>query len=314
MRRLAARRICGELRRQRRPVELRRRRARAASAAASWCSATDDNEAVVLERLKVYHRQTEAARRVLPRAADVPVDRRRAAAGRGDGGDGRGGRPGGVGWRRAEGAAVIVCRSPAELEKMRAANQLVGADARASWRRWSRPGVTTADLDAAGGDDGCARRARSRRSRAITATRRRFARRSTSEVVHGIPSDRALLNEGDIVSIDMGAKLDGFFGDSARSRCRSGTCRTRAATLLRVTRGGARTRAIDAGEGRRPDLGHRPRGAAARRGARVFGGARVRRPRHRRRRCTRSRRSPTTASRAAGRGWPRAWCWRSSRW
>jgi methionyl aminopeptidase len=34
------------------------------------------------------------------------------------------------------------------------------------------------------------------------------------QVVHGIPSDRALV-EGDIISIDMGAKLDGFFGDSA---------------------------------------------------------------------------------------------------
>jgi methionyl aminopeptidase len=34
------------------------------------------------------------------------------------------------------------------------------------------------------------------------------------QVVHGIPSKRPLV-EGDIVSIDMGAKLDGFYGDSA---------------------------------------------------------------------------------------------------
>ena len=34
------------------------------------------------------------------------------------------------------------------------------------------------------------------------------------EVVHGIPSARAL-KSGDIVSIDMGVKLDGFYGDSA---------------------------------------------------------------------------------------------------
>jgi len=34
------------------------------------------------------------------------------------------------------------------------------------------------------------------------------------QVVHGIPNDRPLV-EGDIVSIDMGAKLEGFFGDSA---------------------------------------------------------------------------------------------------
>ena len=35
------------------------------------------------------------------------------------------------------------------------------------------------------------------------------------EVVHGIPSATPLLSEGDIVSIDMGAKLDGYFGDTA---------------------------------------------------------------------------------------------------
>ncbi len=34
------------------------------------------------------------------------------------------------------------------------------------------------------------------------------------EVVHGIPSDR-ILKEGDIVSVDCGAELDGYFGDSA---------------------------------------------------------------------------------------------------
>ena len=34
------------------------------------------------------------------------------------------------------------------------------------------------------------------------------------EVVHGIPAKRAL-SEGDIISLDMGVKLDGFYGDSA---------------------------------------------------------------------------------------------------
>ena len=34
------------------------------------------------------------------------------------------------------------------------------------------------------------------------------------EVVHGIPSRREL-REGDIVSIDLGVLLDGFFGDAA---------------------------------------------------------------------------------------------------
>jgi len=37
------------------------------------------------------------------------------------------------------------------------------------------------------------------------------------EVIHGIPADDKLLNHGDIVSIDFGVKLDGFYGDAARS-------------------------------------------------------------------------------------------------
>ena len=37
------------------------------------------------------------------------------------------------------------------------------------------------------------------------------------EVVHGIPSKRAILKEGDIISIDMGAILDGWHSDAART-------------------------------------------------------------------------------------------------
>ena len=53
------------------------------------------------------------------------------------------------------------------------------------------------------------------------------------QVVHGIPSTRPLV-EGDILSIDMGAKLDGFFGDCAVT-VPVGACRAEAAELLRVT-------------------------------------------------------------------------------
>ena len=58
------------------------------------------------------------------------------------------GRPGGG--RRGgsrSGARMIVCKSPAELERMKAANQLV-AEVLAALREAVRPGVTTGDLDA----------------------------------------------------------------------------------------------------------------------------------------------------------------------
>ena len=37
------------------------------------------------------------------------------------------------------------------------------------------------------------------------------------EVIHGIPTSKILLKEGDIVSIDLGAYINGFHGDAARS-------------------------------------------------------------------------------------------------
>jgi methionyl aminopeptidase len=54
------------------------------------------------------------------------------------------------------------------------------------------------------------------------------------EVIHGIPSGRRLLQEGDIVSIDVGVSLDGYFGDSAIT-LPVGQVSEEAATLLRVT-------------------------------------------------------------------------------
>ena len=88
------------------------------------------------------------------------------------------------------------------------------------------------------------------------------------EVIHGIPSGRRVLNEGDIISIDVGASLDGYFGDSAIT-LPVGQVSEEAATLLRVTEESL-YKAIERGEAGRAGLGHRPRGAAARRGATGF--------------------------------------------
>ena len=54
------------------------------------------------------------------------------------------------------------------------------------------------------------------------------------QVVHGIPSSKTALKEGDIISIDLGALLDGFYGDSAVT-VGVGAIAPKAAELLRVT-------------------------------------------------------------------------------
>lgn len=55
------------------------------------------------------------------------------------------------------------------------------------------------------------------------------------EVVHGIPSGRRVLKDGDIVSVDVGVRLDGWYTDSART-FPVGKVSREAGTLLEVTR------------------------------------------------------------------------------
>jgi methionyl aminopeptidase len=107
---------------------------------------------------------------------------------------------------------VIVCKSSAEIERMRVANTLV-ADVLAELAGLVAPGVTTGDLDAAaeqlvraGGAEPAFKG-----YRGYPAT---LCASVNEQVVHGIPSSRAL-GDGDIISLDMGVKLNGFYGDSA---------------------------------------------------------------------------------------------------
>jgi methionyl aminopeptidase len=128
---------------------------------------------------------------------------------------------------------VIVCRSQSEIAKLRRVNQLVGRIL-AELRGMVAPGVTTADIDA------LAER-RVREAGAEPAFKGYHGYPATvcasvnEQVVHGIPSSKALV-EGDIVSIDMGARLDGFFGDCAVTVA-VGEVDAVAADLLRVTEG-----------------------------------------------------------------------------
>ena len=126
---------------------------------------------------------------------------------------------------------MITCRSSAEIEKLRRVNQLV-ASILAELRSMIAPGVTTQAIDALA-------EARVREAGAQPAFKGYHGYPATvcasinEQVVHGIPSKRGLV-EGDIISIDMGAKLDGFFGDSAVT-VPVGRVSEDAAELLRVT-------------------------------------------------------------------------------
>jgi methionyl aminopeptidase len=117
------------------------------------------------------------------------------------------------------------------LERLRAANRLV-ARVLEILKVAVAPGVTTATLDA------LAERA-IRDAGAVPAFKGYHGYPATicasinEQVVHGIPSDREL-TEGDIISIDLGALLEGYYGDAAVT-VPVGRIGPEPATLLRVT-------------------------------------------------------------------------------
>ena len=108
---------------------------------------------------------------------------------------------------------LITLKSPREQEAMRRAGRLT-AEARALAGRMVQPGVTTKEID-----DAVRKFIRGHGAEPSFLNYGGFtgsACISVNEVViHGIPSRRIVLREGDIVSIDVGAYLDGFHGDCA---------------------------------------------------------------------------------------------------
>lgn len=107
---------------------------------------------------------------------------------------------------------AIILRSRKEIERLRASNRVV-MSVMSELREAIRPGVTTLELDA------LAERI-IREQGAIPAFKGYRGYRHTicasinEEVVHGVPSGKKL-EEGDIVSVDVGAKLYGYYGDHA---------------------------------------------------------------------------------------------------
>jgi methionyl aminopeptidase len=107
---------------------------------------------------------------------------------------------------------MIIGKSKKELEKMRAAGRLV-AGVREELRRMARPGVTTLELDMAAEkmirDAGALPTFKGYHGYPFS-----ICASVNEQVVHGFPSTYAL-KDGDIFSVDVGATLDGFVGDTA---------------------------------------------------------------------------------------------------
>jgi len=107
---------------------------------------------------------------------------------------------------------VILLKSQADLTKMRAAGKVV-AGALAGLREMAREGVTTKELDAFA-EDYIIKAGAMPAFKGYMGYPATICASINEVVVHGIPSARKL-KDGDIIGIDMGAVVDGFYGDAA---------------------------------------------------------------------------------------------------
>jgi methionyl aminopeptidase len=110
---------------------------------------------------------------------------------------------------------AIQVKSPEQIERMYAAGQVV-AHTLTVLKEAVRPGISTAELDAIAERE-------IRAAGAVPSFLGYFGYPASictsvnEQVVHGIPSPEQVLQDGDVISIDCGAILDGWHGDSAVS-------------------------------------------------------------------------------------------------
>lgn len=128
---------------------------------------------------------------------------------------------------------AIVCKSAAEIEKMRRSGRVV-REVLNHLRDIVAPGISTMDLERAA-------EKKIKEAGAKPAFKGYFdypAVLCTSineEIVHGIPSEKRLLKAGDIVSIDCGVVMEGYYGDAAITVAVDGSVKPEVQKLLDVT-------------------------------------------------------------------------------
>jgi methionyl aminopeptidase len=120
---------------------------------------------------------------------------------------------------RADKGGMIVRKSPAELERMRRSGLLV-YNILQELARMAQEGVTTQDLEVAAEKlirDAGAKPAFKNYYVPAAGAKYPFVLCASvnEEIVHGMPSVKRKLKSGDIVSLDTGVQLDGYYGDSA---------------------------------------------------------------------------------------------------
>jgi methionyl aminopeptidase len=108
---------------------------------------------------------------------------------------------------------MIICKSAIELEKMRRAGMVVW-EVLQELKSLVKPGLATIELEKVAEQH-------IRKSGARAAFKGLYdfpcvlCTSINDEIVHGIPSPKRILREGDLLKIDVGAEVEGYYGDSA---------------------------------------------------------------------------------------------------
>ena len=137
---------------------------------------------------------------------------------------------------------MIVLKTPAEIAAIARAGRILGRLFDAIAER-VQPGVSTLDLDAFGEEFIRSHEGAEPAFKGLYGFPASLCISTNDEVVHGIPAGDRVLAEGDIVSLDAGVRLDGWYADAART-FPVGRVTADVEKLLNVTR-----QSLDAGIG-----------------------------------------------------------------
>ena len=128
---------------------------------------------------------------------------------------------------------MIIIKSPREIELMRKAGEVVGK-VFVALEGNIKPGMSTQDVA-----DMCEKVIRSNGAYPTFLNYSGYPGAVcvsvNDELVHGIPSKKRILRDGDIVSVDVGATLNGYVGDACRTYP-VGICKENALRLIEVTK------------------------------------------------------------------------------
>ena len=133
---------------------------------------------------------------------------------------------------------MIYIKNDTEIAKMRLSCQVLG-ELLDAFEQMIVPGVSTLELDRFAEDfmrsRGGSPAFKGYRVDGLPPFPGSICTSVNSGIVHGIPSEKIILREGDIIGIDVGVLLNGFYGDTARTYA-VGKISPEAENLLKVTR------------------------------------------------------------------------------